>query len=66
MATLLSLHVIAIKHGDGLLPELAAILERPIPKVAEPVDALPNSQAPLKLTVSNSPPAVARVAPAPQ
>ena len=47
MSTLLSFHAIAIIHGDGLLPELAALLERPIPRVAERVDVLPDSEAPL-------------------
>jgi hypothetical protein len=47
MSTLLSFHAIAIIHGEGLLPELAALLERPIPRVAEPVDVLPDAEAPL-------------------
>lgn len=41
MPILLSIHAIANIRGDGLLPELVASLERPIPRVAEPVDALP-------------------------
>ena len=46
MSTLLSFHLIAAIRGDGLHPELAALLEKPIPKVAKPVDALPHSEAP--------------------
>lgn len=45
---MLSIHYSAVLRGDGLLPELAALLERPIPRVAEPVDALPDSEILLK------------------
>jgi hypothetical protein len=48
MKILLSIHNTVVIRGDGLLPELAAALEKPIPKVAEPVDALPDSEAPLE------------------
>jgi hypothetical protein len=48
MSTLLSVHAIAIMRGDGLLPELVTLLERPIPRVTEPVDVLPDSEAPLQ------------------
>ena len=55
MSTLLSFHAIAIIRGDGLLPELVALLERPIPRVAEPVDVLPHSEAPLQRDGLNRP-----------
>jgi hypothetical protein len=48
MSTFLSLHYTVITRGDGLISELAKLLERPIPKVAEPVDVLPDSKAPLQ------------------
>jgi hypothetical protein len=53
MSTLLSFHAIAIMRGDGLLPELAALLERPIPRLTEPVDVLPDSEAPLQRSDMN-------------
>lgn len=43
---LLSIHYSPVLRGDGLLPDLAKALERPIPRVAEPVDALPNAVVP--------------------
>jgi len=55
MSTLLSFHAVAIIRGDGLLPELAALLERPIPRVAEPVDVLPDSETPLQQKGSDRP-----------
>lgn len=48
MNILLSIHNTVVIRGDGLLPALVALLERPIPKVGEPVDALPESDAPLQ------------------
>lgn len=55
MSIFLLIHYSAALHGDGLLPELAALLERPIPKVAEPVDALPDSESPLPQKNLNQP-----------
>lgn len=54
--TFLSIHHSAVLRGDGLLPELAALFERPIPRMAEPVDVLPNSETSLK-NGSAAPPA---------
>ena len=48
MSIFLSVHYTAVLRGDGLLPELAALLERPVPKVAEPVDVLPDSGIPFQ------------------
>ena len=45
MSLMLSFHLVAAIRGDGLLPELAAVLERPIPRVAEPVEVLPDSKS---------------------
>lgn len=45
MTALLSFHIIAAKRGDGLLPELAELYERPIPRLAKPIDVLPDSEA---------------------
>ena len=40
MFPLLSLHVIASRCGDGLLTKLVSAYERPIPRLAEPIDVL--------------------------
>jgi hypothetical protein len=56
MSIFLSLHYSIGLRGDGLLPELAALLERPIPKVAEPVDALADSEAPFQPHKLRQPP----------
>lgn len=40
MTALLAFHTIAAQRGDGLFHELAELLERPIPRLAQPIDAL--------------------------
>jgi hypothetical protein len=55
MGIFLSIHYTAVLRGDGLLPELVAVMERPIPKVAEPVDVLSDSEAPLEQNNLNRP-----------
>jgi hypothetical protein len=56
MTALLSFHAIATQRGDGLLPELAALYARPIPRLAEPVDVLPlQSTNQITMTIGASP-----------